>query len=379
MLISYKNKWLGGYETLRFDTADGDIALDEYALDESGKDYYIRTKPKSEAQFEYVPAIDDGKPYDVSNLKLIKVLKDKRCYYDEFLTAVGAEAIWKEVPDELPSGGVLRIQSTGTKYWDTAKIKNYPQPEKTEMVEKLPPPEPPQPRNEPHSIALDAVSNSGTKSSISSYSWDHECSGNNRLLVVGNSWAGSGFGTSTTSITFNGDALTAIRSDDIQLYPKYSTALYYRIAPDTGGAYTVAVTFSGTTDDAVGGAISYTGADQENQPDAHNGNATTHTKVGTVDVTTIVDNCWVVAVLVRTPEEGDPISGNTERWKVGTYAGSDTGGPKTPAGAQTMSWSWTNDGNWAISAASFAPAVGAPPVGNAGIMTTNAGYWGATF
>ncbi len=79
--ISYKNKWLGGYETLKFDTDDGDIGLDEYCVTTGG--YYIRTKPKDESQFEFVETLD------TKGLKEVHIIKG-HCYYNEFLTADGA-------------------------------------------------------------------------------------------------------------------------------------------------------------------------------------------------------------------------------------------------------------------------------------------------
>ncbi len=349
----YKNKWLGSYETLAFSTSDGDLDVGQYALDESGKGYYIRTKPKSEAQFEYVDLT-----YDVSKLKQVNVVMGAHCYYDEFLTAAGAKAIWGEKKKEMPSGGVLRVPSTAKKYWDTARIKNYPQPERVEMVEELPPPEPEPTPPEHHSIVLDAASDSGVLVNAISYSYSHTCTGDNRLLVVGNS--NDNYQT-VTGVTFNADALTSIRSDNTGLGA--ISTLHFMVAPDTGGSHTVVVTFSDIVGYGGGGAISYIGAAQTGQPDNHNG-ANSDAGNPTVNVTTIADNSWVVSVL----QGVYPVTcGNTERWNIlrpnGYWpaGGSDTNGPVTPAGVQTMSWTAEDSSNWAISAASFAPAVEAPP------------------
>ena len=353
--IEYKNKWLGSYETLKFDTLDGDLDFNQYVVQDNG--YYVRTKPKDEAQFEFVETLD------TTGMEEVNIVEGEKCYYDEFLTAKGANAIWKEAPEEMPSEGILRLPSTGKDYWDTAKIKNYPQPERFEEVAELPPPEPPQPRNEPQSIALDAVSTSGRETSTSSYSWSHETSGSDRLLVVGHSHHDQNAET-VTGITFNGDAVTHIRTDAVN--NRSITALYYRLAPDTGGSYTVAVSLSGAVDNAIGGAISYTGVAQEG-PEVSDG-ANGDSQLATLDITTVADNSWVVAVLTTFPWANPATSTNTERWQTAVFyliggAGSDTGGPKTPAGVQTMSWELNApfDRLWAISAASFAPAVGEPP------------------
>jgi len=346
-MIEYKNKWLGSYETLKFDTADGDLDFGQYAVVEGGN--LVRTRPKDEAQFDFVEELD------TEGLEEVNIIEGEHCYYDEFLTAKGAEAVWAEIPKEIPASGIIRIQSTAKKYWDTARIKNHPQPERIEQVSKLPPPEPPQPHNEPHSIAFDATSNSGLKSSVSSYSWSHTTgSGSDRLLVVGHSHY-YGQDRTVSSITYNGNPLTEARTDLNNSAYKIRSALYYLVAPDTGSK-TVAVTLSDSIAKCAGGAITYTGAAQTGQPDADNG-ATGDSSSPSVAVTTTEDNCWVVSVLATIQS----ITGcaNTQRWNISTmfsygFGGSDEG-PVSPAGEQSMSWSLFGNMAWAISATSFAP------------------------
>jgi hypothetical protein len=350
--VDYKNKWLCSYETLLFDTPDGDIDIGQYALDGNGTGYYIRTKPKTEAQFDHVDLT-----YDVSALKRVNI-KAGHTYYDEFLTAKGATYWWGKDsphkgkdPSQLPSGSVIRVQTTAKKYWDTAQIPNYPQPSRTEEVTELPPEEPILPSQPAHSIAFDATSNSGQYSNVSSYSWSHTCTGTNLLLAFGDSHYSSTDYT-VTGVTYNSVALTYIRSD---FAGSRRSTIYYLIAPATG-AHTVAVTLSGTVYTGCGGVVSYTGAKQSGQPDAHNG-AGDVSDNPYVSVTTVADNCWVFDVVGA----GAQIlwSYNTERWKayLTGYGGADTNGPKTPPGSQTMSWALNAEGWWAISAASFAPAV----------------------
>ena len=331
-LVSQPMKWVGSYETICFDTSDGDLDIGQYAEAEGG--YYVRTKPKSEAQFEFATSTD------ISKLDKVKVKGEKCGYYDEF---------------QGQDGKIKRVPSTSKKYWDTAKIKNYPQSAKNELVPLL------GGKKAKAAIALDATSNSGAKSSVSSYSWSHTCTGANGILVVGDSHYNP-FGDKTvTGITFNADALTPIRSD---VTGNVRTSLYFMVAPDTGGEYTVAVTLSASVNGAIGGAISYTGAAQTGQPDANNGaNNSTGTTAATT-VTTIADNSWAVAVLAMSYY--NPVPNNTQRWEVlvnatMSGAGSDTNAPKTPAGDQVMSWTWSNNIGWAISAASFAPAGEEPP------------------
>jgi len=345
-LIPYKNKWLCSYETLRFDTPDGDIDFGQYALDESGKGYYIRTKPKNEAQFYYVEI-----PYDVSALEQVHIVPDAHCYYDQFRNA---------------EGNTVRRPSTAKIYWDTAKIKNHPQPERIELVDELPPPEPEPILPEHQSIALDAASESGYESSVSSISWSHTCTGANGLLVVG--VGHNDFSDTVDNITYNSDAVTAIRAEKAGISTRSS--IHYRLAPDTGGSYTIVVTFTGTITNGGAGATSYTGVAQTGQPDADNGTVAGGTNTGiSTTVTTEADNCWVVSA-VYTGISGVLTAGQTERWDSDNpvppprIKGSDTNAPKTPAGEQVMNWTWSSVYNVAsLSAASFAPAEEAPPAG----------------
>jgi len=183
----YTNKWLCSYETVAFNTPDKDLDVGQYALTEDKKGYYIRTKPKAEAQFDRVDLT-----HDISGLTKVQVVPGAHAYYDEFLTAVGATYLWTPDsqyagfdPSQLPSGSVVRIPSTAAKYNPLRTIPNAPQPSRTETITVLPPPELIIPPSMPHSIGFDATSNSGEKTSISSYSWSHTCAGDNRLLVFG--------------------------------------------------------------------------------------------------------------------------------------------------------------------------------------------------
>ncbi len=127
-MVDYANKWLCSYETIRFDTADGDLGLDEYARDPEGG-YYIRTRPPTEAQFEHV-----DEEYDLGARKEVRILEGTHAYYDEFLTAAGAEALWGAAKAErVPAGGILRRPSSAQVYWDTARVANHPQPARVEQ------------------------------------------------------------------------------------------------------------------------------------------------------------------------------------------------------------------------------------------------------
>lgn len=348
-MAKYKNKWLVSYETLLFNTPDGDLGTDQYALDGEGKGYYIRTIPKNAGQFEHVEL-----SYDVSKLVLVKIIPG-HAHYDEFLTADGAKAIWRD-KIKLPIDGKVRIKSSTKKYNSLRTVKNAPQPKRTESVGELPPDEPLQEKSTHNSIGFDAASASIAIGAVSSYSFNHTCGGGADLLVFGDSHLAVTDRT-VDVVTFNTDPLTVVRSD-VQ-GGKSRATIYYMVAPDTGSAYSVAVTYSGNSTYGCGGVVSYSGAKQTGQPDAHNG-ATGGAGNATVDVTTSADNCWVFSVIQG---NGLLTGDNTERWDVvqfGTISGggSDTNAVKTPAGAQTMSWTIGVSDDWALAGASFAPLTG---------------------
>lgn len=105
--IKIKLKWLCGYETLKFDTPDGDLDKNQYAINPNGG-YFIRRHPKNNFNFVSVEKLD------AIGMKRVKILEEK-AYYNEF---------------ELPDKRTLRIPTTGEEYWKVGKVKDYPQPQK---------------------------------------------------------------------------------------------------------------------------------------------------------------------------------------------------------------------------------------------------------
>lgn len=209
-------------------------------------------------------------------------------------------------------------------------------------------------------IAFDVASNGRAGPSVTSLTFSHTCTGSNLILVVGTSVSDT---TDTnrpvTGITYAGVAMTKIREDD-EATADFTSGLWYLINPATG-ANNIVVTTTGSVSRIIAGGISLTGAAQSGQPDAHNGALTTTTSI-TVDVTTVADNCWVIDAYSSSWGGTNPVAGGgqTQRWiNAGTAADGigSTEGPKTPAGAVTMSWTAGSlPSAGAISAASFAPS-----------------------
>ena len=162
--MRHKNKWLCSYETVLFDTPDGDLGEDQYA-ECPGGGYYVRLVPKEHDQFEQV-----DKEYDVSKLSKVNLL-DGHSYYNEFLTARGANNRYAGVP-LFEVSDVSRTRTTATEYWNVASVKNYPQPELYEAVSKKPL-DPPVKTRGHNSVAYDSAANPGYKRSVSSCTWSH--------------------------------------------------------------------------------------------------------------------------------------------------------------------------------------------------------------
>jgi hypothetical protein len=205
-------------------------------------------------------------------------------------------------------------------------------------------------------IAFDAVANSSgvDETEVSSLTFPLTVTaGNNRLVYVGVSI--KEFPALTvSSVTYKGVALTNIRSDG----SSYHTSIWYLVTPDTG-TNDVVVNLSGTAEAVHAGAMSLSGVDPTNPVDAHNGAAGSDV-TPTVDVTTVADNAWVLDTVVWSNANVFAVvgGGQTERWNGHQYNASGAGsteGPKTPAGAVTMSWTLDPAMDWSISAASFKP------------------------
>ena len=171
-----------------------------------------------------------------------------------------------------------------------------------------------------------------------------------------------------TGITYNTVALTKVRSDMQGDPNRVRTEIWYLVAPGTG-TNNVVVSFTGTVDRAVVVAVSFYGAAQSSLPDAQNGAVGTATS-NTLSVTTVAANAMVLdAVYTKDLVEPQYNSAQLLRARVTTNTSDDwtifTSKDPGAAGATNMIESWTNNEDFAHSAASFAPFVAAesPRVG----------------
>ena len=206
-------------------------------------------------------------------------------------------------------------------------------------------------------IAFDAASNSGFQTTTTPYSWSHTCTGSNRLLTVG--IAGWVAGVTVTGITYNGVALTKIRSD-LHSNTLFRSEMWALVNP-ASGSNTITVTWSGAPNDSLASAISLTGVDQTTPNDADNGATGGVTTDATATITTVADNAWLVNIVASNTASATWTvgAGQTQVLNTGTtnWAGASYEGPVTPAGATVMNFTVSGGGkNWATSAASFKPA-----------------------
>ena len=134
------------------------------------------------------------------------------------------------------------------------------------------------------------------------------------------------------------------------------------------GSNTVEVTLSAALD-SIGAAVSFDGVRQSDSTEG--ANSATATNVGTadatVDVTTVADNDWCVDVVASSDTAISVGSGQTSRSNVTGALGSgamSTEGPKSPAGAVTMSWADVGAlATWSIVSVALRPVVAAVGAG----------------
>lgn len=187
-------------------------------------------------------------------------------------------------------------------------------------------------------IAFDSVSAGGGALPGNSITYPHTCSGAGRILIVAVSQnSGGTFGDFITSVTYGG--VPMIRVDTVQS-PSGATRsyLYYLLDPPLG-TNNVVVSCNTSTNYIRSISASYTGV---LAVDAHTRSSTDSTTSMTTTVTTTQDNCWNVSMITS-----DGALAFSAGAGVGAIRGvvsptilyiGDTNAVKTPAGAQSMTW-----------------------------------------
>lgn len=205
-------------------------------------------------------------------------------------------------------------------------------------------------------IAYDAASSgadTGTNTPDNTITISHNCSGSDRLLIVG-----VGIKTDAnqtiSSVTFDGSPMTLVPGSTATNGTNVLSALYYLIAPPTGAKNIVITTSAGTF--ITAGGISFTGADQT-APLGTANTATGESLSASVNVSSSASEIVADVVSGNSPF-GDPFSftsGKTMRWTAnasGVAQGRNKGQGSTSVGAATTTMSYTasDTASWAISA-----------------------------
>jgi hypothetical protein len=133
----------------------------------------------------------------------------------------------------------------------------------------------------------------------------------------------------------------------------------WRVVAPVAGTKTIQVNLSGSIASAST-AVSYTGVNQTSPTEGFNSAQATNVGAAdaTVSITTVADNCWVHGAIATddTAITANQTSRNNVTGVGGSGADEDNNGPKTPAGAVTMSY--TNVGalaTWAIAGYAIRP------------------------
>lgn len=339
-------KWVASYETISFDTADGDLDLDQYAI--VGDGYYIRTVPKDEGQF-----IATTSKEAITGKTEIQIACEKCVYYDEF----------------TDGKRTYRDHSDATKYDKLRAVKDTPQPSKTIFVTPI------EAVVTEAAIAYDTTTVASVNVA-SSVSFSHVTTGSNTVLVVSSSMFDSATDANRdiTNVTYNSVALTSLRRDNDDT-TNVATEMWYKAAPSSG-SNTVAITYAGTLAAGEAFSTSLTGVDQTSPLDAQNGIAQQNSMGATTTVTTVGANTWIISNVMYSDGSGgattSPANGEVTRKTAALPSSGGIGGLATKivllAGATSSAWNCgpgtifcdaTDD--WTVSAASFLPAAPAPP------------------
>lgn len=219
-------------------------------------------------------------------------------------------------------------------YWNTALVKDYPQPARTRLRNVWTPEE------TDAAIAVDNTSNSGTFTIGTSFSWSHTTSGSDRVLVVGVT-DGRNNTVRVTGVTYNGESLSSSAS---VASGGLNASFYYLANPDTG-ANTVQVS-SAATLAGIAGAISVTGADTTDPIDdtdtsSGNGKSSSASLTTTQTNSVLVDALSVAYTFASGFTEGASQTLIADAENV-TFGGEGGISYKTvsSSGSQSMSWTW---------------------------------------
>lgn len=205
--------------------------------------------------------------------------------------------------------------------------------------------------------------NSGTGNTTSSVTFAITCGASANLL-----WVGAGSGATaphlTSSVTYHSVGMTGEVLDAVTGHAHVSG--HYLKAPDTGSLYDVVVTLTGSDDEVICGAVSYSGVDQTTPVGTPNDTGNT-TGQPSVSIASAIGELVVDAMYWADWQTGKTTnSGQTSvRVNVGN-SGDGYGwlGMSEKAGAASVAMTWSSDAviNWRIGGISLKPTASTTPI-----------------
>ncbi len=208
-------------------------------------------------------------------------------------------------------------------------------------------------------IQLDAVANSGYQAAASTYTFDRTVTGSDTFLAIDVSLLSAGQTVTSIVDDFGGTNVNAVFVGAQSTVTSFGRVEMWRVIAPVAGTKTIQVNLSGSIASAAT-AVSYTGVHQTSPTEGFNSAQATNVGAAdaTVDITTVADNCWVHGAIAT--DDATVTANQTSRNNVtgagGSGANEDNNGPKTPAGAVTMSY--TDVGalaTWAIGGYAIRP------------------------
>lgn len=202
-------------------------------------------------------------------------------------------------------------------------------------------------------IAFDAATNFTRVNPGTSLTFAHTCTGANGMLFVG-VVADSDL---VTGATYNAVAMVLVAK---HTYTGTAKQYLFMLGAPTSGSNNVVVTASGSTQ-ILGGAVSYTGAQYVQVADA-SGTANVGAGATAINksITTIANNCWLVAVFRN--DAGDALSAGAATTLRGSTAFGcrmgDSNAAITPPGSAGLQATWASSITAGMVIASFAPSSG---------------------
>ena len=220
-------------------------------------------------------------------------------------------------------------------------------------------------------VTLDGAVSSGTADGVSTITISHTTgTGVNRLMLVGvssNSYNGARTISSVTFTPSGGTAAALTEVGHVENEAGRLAAIYYLLAPPSGQAGTVTVTYSGSVAyGIVAGVANFAGVDQTTPLGAFTSNVGTEAAAISVSVATdpddlVFDTVFLGAATLPSLTAG---SGQTQHWNANIDRARGVASTKL-ATTTTTEMSWTPSGGatayyWAIAAVPINPAATGP-------------------